>query len=91
MKVLQIKCNKCYFTGEFYEYIFPKESNCSFSLPKRVHELFHKILNYTHDGGSYHIETIPMIYSANKWTCFYMIGNSVMKELIGVLRLIMLQ
>ena len=33
------------------------------------------------DGGSYHIETSPLVCSANQWTSFYMIGTSVMKEL----------
>ena len=31
--------------------------------------------------GPYHIETSPVICSANQWTGFYMIGTSVMKEL----------
>ena len=31
--------------------------------------------------GRYHIETSPLIYSANQWTGFYMITASVMKEL----------
>ena len=34
-----------------------------------------------HDEGSYYIETSPLIYRANQWTGFYMIGTSVMKEL----------
>ena len=34
-----------------------------------------------HDGGSYHIETSPLICRANEWTGFYMIGTSAMKEL----------
>ena len=29
------------------------------------------------------METSPLICSANQWVGFYMIGNSVMKELIG--------
>ena len=33
------------------------------------------------DGGRYHIETSPLIFGANQWTCFYMITASVMKEL----------
>ena len=32
-------------------------------------------------GGPYHIETSPLICSANQWSGFYMIGTSVMKEL----------
>ena len=34
------------------------------------------------DVGLYHIETSPLIYGANQWTGFYMIGTSVMKELM---------
>ena len=34
-----------------------------------------------HDGDRYHIETTPLICSANPWTGFYMITASVMKEL----------
>ena len=34
-----------------------------------------------YDGGTYHKETSPLICSANKWTGFYMIGISIMKEL----------
>ena len=38
-----------------------------------------------HDGGSYQIETSILICSANQWTGFYMLGTSVMKELmIGI-------
>ena len=35
----------------------------------------------SHDGGRYHIETSPLICSANQWTGFYMITVSVKKEL----------
>ena len=38
------------------------------------------------DGGLYHIETSPLICSANQWTGFYMITASVMKELRRVLQ-----
>ena len=34
-----------------------------------------------HDRGRYHIETSPLIYSANQCTGFYVITASVMKEL----------
>ena len=34
-----------------------------------------------HDGGRDHIETSPLICTANQWTRFYMITVSVMKEL----------
>ena len=34
-----------------------------------------------HYGGPDHIETSPLVCRANQWTCFYMIGTFVMKEL----------
>ena len=34
-----------------------------------------------HDEGPYHTETSPLVCLANQWTCFYMTGTSVMKEL----------
>ena len=34
-----------------------------------------------HDGGPYHIETSPLIFRANQWIGFYMIGASTVKEL----------
>ena len=39
-----------------------------------------------HDGGPYHIETSPLLCRANQWTGFSMIGTSVMKELIQLLK-----
>ena len=39
------------------------------------HQLFY-------DGGPYHIETSPLISFVNQWTGFYMIGTSVISELI---------
>ena len=42
---------------------------------------FIKFLKFCHDGGRYHIETSPVICSANQWTGFYMITGSVMKDL----------
>ena len=38
-------------------------------------------LELFHDGDRYHIETSPLICSANQWTGFFMIMASVMKEL----------
>ena len=37
---------------------------------------------FFHDGGRCHIETSPLICSANEWIGFYKITASVMKELI---------
>ena len=34
-----------------------------------------------HDGGPYHIETNPLICSANQGCDFYVIGTFIMKEL----------
>ena len=42
---------------------------------------FHKKVPSTHGGGPYHVETSPLICSANQWTSFYMIGTYVVKEL----------
>ena len=36
-----------------------------------------------HGGDPFHIETSPLICSANQWTDFYMIGTYVIKELKG--------
>ena len=36
------------------------------------------------DGGTYFIETSPLIYSVNQWTGFYMIGTLVVIELQGL-------
>ena len=36
-----------------------------------------------HDWGPYHIETSPLISTANKWTRFYMIRTSVIKKFYG--------
>ena len=47
--------------------------NTQFWLPHWFAELFH-------DGGRYHIETSPLMCSANQWTGFYMITAPVMKE-----------
>ena len=37
-----------------------------------------------HDGGPYHIETNPSICYVNQGTGFYMIGTSIMKELLAI-------
>ena len=39
-----------------------------------------EIIQLFHDGGLYHKETRPLIWRANQWTSFYMIGTFVMKE-----------
>ena len=39
------------------------------------------LLTLFYDGGSYHIEIIPLICKENKWTGFIMIGTPVMEEL----------
>ena len=40
-----------------------------------------KTLSLFHNRGPYHIETSPLIYSANQCFSFYLIETSVMKEL----------
>ena len=32
------------------------------------------VLEHFHDGVPYHIETSPLLCSANQWTGFYMVG-----------------
>ena len=39
-----------------------------------------EMMEKPHDRGLYHLETSPLICSANQRTGFYMIGTSVMKE-----------
>ena len=37
-----------------------------------------------HDGDPYHIETSPLICSANQWISFYMIRNPIKKDLNSI-------
>ena len=46
-------------------------------------EYWDKVSLLFHDRGRYHIETSPLICSANQWTGFCMIMASVMKELMA--------
>ena len=39
---------------------------------------------FFHDRDSYQIETSPLIWPANQWTNFYIIGNSFMKKLMNI-------
>ena len=43
----------------------------------------YKTNQFFHNGGPYHKEISPLISSANQRTGLYMIGNSVMRELIN--------
>ena len=71
-------------------------TDCRFTLKGvcdmiRTHnpsQMFNRVVNTLlhfdelfHDGDPYHIETSSLIYSANQWTGFYMIGPCFMKEL----------
>ena len=55
------------------------------SLSHCVHDFSIKIflMLIFHGRGLYHIETSPLICSANQWTSFYMITTSVIKELMA--------
>ena len=44
-------------------------------------EQYSKYYYLFQDGGRYHIETNPLICSANQWTGFYMITGPVLKKL----------
>ena len=50
--------------------------------------LLHRLMNSFMTEVSYRIETSPLICRANQWTGYYMIGTSVMKELIWNILLI---
>ena len=39
------------------------------------------VLELFHEGGHFHIQTSPLIYSANQWTGSYMVGTAVIKVL----------
>ena len=41
--------------------------------------------NGVQDGGPYHLETSPLIFRANQWTCFCRIGTSIGTSVIKVL------
>ena len=55
------------------------------SFPRNVKVKTHGFLEcgqsfeLCYDGGSYHIETSPLVCSANQWTCFYIIETTIMK------------
>ena len=58
-----------------------KTNTCSL-LYYATEILYECILNVQlfHDGGSYHLETSPLICSANQRAAFYIIETSVTKE-----------
>ena len=62
---------------------FNKRFNYSATCYKQRIEIFlvSRPLICFHNRGRYHIETSPLICSANQWTGFYMISTSVMKGL----------
>ena len=64
--------------------IYLVKQGCLF-LKKTHSEMFQSLFIQTLHlilQGPYHIETSPLICSMNQWTGFYMIGGSVMNELI---------
>ena len=40
-------------------------------------------IKFFHDGGPYHIETSPLICSANQWTGFYIYNNDPRHERVN--------
>ena len=64
----------------------PQKSFLQYSFSVTMSNIVKKYLcRKTHDGGRYHIETSPLICSANRWTGFYVITAPVMKELKSIL------
>ena len=55
---------------------------CKIYRPENTSNFFDFCYYLFHDGGSYHIETSPLIFSASQWAGFYMIETPVIKELI---------
>ena len=59
--------------------IFPEKTQvCSRKLPQTIAKIHSLTLSW---WSCSHIETSPLICSANQWTCFYMITAFIMKEL----------
>ena len=58
---------------------FSKE-NFKIKSQKAFCKIVLKLFEVFHDEGPYHIETSPLTSSTNKWTDFYLITTSVMKE-----------
>ena len=56
--------------------------SCAMKVKEQGKKSFLGSVLLFHDGVSYHIETSPLICSANWWTGFCMIETSVLKELI---------
>ena len=69
----------CYRKLFFYFFLRPWSWNKSVKvvLVSQLKPYF--FFYFFHDRGPYHIETSPLICSANQWAGFYMIGTSVMK------------
>ena len=64
---------------KFIRNVYFEESLRTAAFESAYHLFF---LNSFKTGDRYHIETSPLIFRANKWTGFYMVTASVMKELI---------
>ena len=60
-----------------FKTMFTCASENSFSEFFSYHEMLNSFMT-----ESYHIETGLLICRANQWTGFYMIGTSIMKELM---------
>ena len=59
-------------------------------MHERVKDLKCYLLDFL-DEGPYHIETGPLICNPNQWTGFYMVGTSVVKELLKLKKFILLK
>ena len=86
-------CPNCSFAG-FFLFFFLQAPSRIFNYHKRLtylplfyefqiilqtaHFIRHHLILF-HDGGSYHIETSPLICRTSQWTGFCMIGVSIIK------------
>ena len=73
-----IKCKMSNFIDDKKH--FSVKGKTQFS-PRTNSWIMNNFLYLLPDGGPYHIETSPLIFSGSQWTGFYMVGNSIMKEL----------
>ena len=77
----------------FKNFTNPKQRAILKKLFSILYSIIQYIIQLFNEGILFHIETSPLIYCANQWTGFYMIGTSIMKELkhFPALALTMLQ
>ena len=67
-------------TTKVFDITFKNIQGC-LALKRLLWDSLNKLF---HNEDLYHVKTSHLIYFANQWTGFYMIGSFVIKELIGL-------